>query len=100
MVVLAEVFRLLPNPNPEQRSALKKWFWRTAVTGYFGGWNTGNMSADQEAAAKFAAGQSDDLEVPLNDTGPAIWTTQQFRLNTAHAKILTLLLAFNRGLSR
>jgi hypothetical protein len=66
------------------------------VTGYFGGWNTGNMSADQQAAAKFAAGQSTDLEVLLSDTGSGIWTQQQFRLTTAHAKILTLLLAFNQ----
>jgi hypothetical protein len=95
-VVLAEVFRLLPNPSAKQRAALKEWFWRTAVTGYFGGWNTGNMAADQQAAAKFASGQSTGLEVLLNDTGSGIWTTQQFRLNTAHAKILTLLLAFNQ----
>jgi hypothetical protein len=96
LVVLAEVFRLLPNPNATRRLALKQWFWRTAVTGYFGGWNTGNMAADQQAAAKFAAGQSADLEMPVNDSGPGVWTTQQFRLNTAHAKILTLLLAFNQ----
>jgi len=37
-----------------------------------------------------------DIEMPVSDTGSGIWTTQQFRLNTAHAKILTLLLAFNR----
>jgi hypothetical protein len=96
MVVLAEVFRLLPNPSAKQRLAIKEWFWRTAVTGYFGGWNTGNMSADQQAAAKFAAGHSTDLEVLLSDTGSGIWTQQQFRLTTAHAKILTLLLAFNQ----
>ena len=78
MVVLAEVFRLLPNPNAKQRSALKVWFWRTAVTGYFGGWNTGNMSADQQAAAKFAAGQSADLEVLLNDTGSGFGRRSSF----------------------
>ncbi len=96
IVVMAEIFRLLPNPNAKQRLAIKQWFWRTAVTGYFGGWNTGNMSADQEAAAKFAAGGLEEIEVSVSDTGPNVWTTQQFRLNTAHAKILTLLLAFNQ----
>ena len=96
IVVLAETFRLLPNPNVPQRLALKQWFWRTAVTGYFGGWNTGNMAADQQAVKRFVAGESAELEASLTDTGPAVWTTQQFRLNTAHAKILGLLLAFNQ----
>jgi hypothetical protein len=95
LVVLAEVFRLLPNPNAKQRLALKQWFWRTAVTGYFGGWNTGNMAADQEAAARFAAGKTPELETNLSNNGPSVWTSQQFRTNTAHAKILSLLLAFN-----
>lgn len=96
IVVLADVFRLLPNPSAEQRSTIKQWFWRAAVTGYFGGWNTGNMAADQQAVAAFAAGKTLDLEMPVSDTGAGIWTAQQFRLNTAHAKILTLLLAFNQ----
>jgi hypothetical protein len=78
-----------------QRAAIKQWFWRTAVTGYFGGWNTGNMSADQQAAARFAAGQTTSIETSINDQGPAVWISQQFRLNTAHAKILAVLLAFS-----
>lgn len=96
IVVLADAFRLLPNPSAKQREVLKQWFWRAAVTGYFGGWNTGNMAADQQAVAVFAAGQASDIELPVGDTGSAIWTAQQFRLNTAHAKILTLLLASNQ----
>jgi hypothetical protein len=96
VVVLSDVFRLLPGPSPAQRIALKRWFWRTAVTGYFGGWNTGNMAADQDAAAAFAAGTTLELETTVTDNGQGVWTGQQFRLNTAHAKILTLLLAFNQ----
>lgn len=64
--------------------------------GYYGGWNAGNMAADQAAVTKFAMGQSEFLEAPVNDTGPGVWTAQQFRLNTAHAKILILLLAYNQ----
>jgi hypothetical protein len=96
LVVLADVFRLLPSPDATQRLALKQWFWRTAVTGYFGGWNTGNMAADQDAAKAFATGSTAELSAPVADTGSAVWTAQQFRLNTAHAKILALLLAFNQ----
>lgn len=96
VVLLSEVFRLLPAPNAAQRLSLQRWFWRTAVTGYFGGWNTGNMASDQQAAREFAAGAAAELVAPVGDTGPHVWTNQQFRLNTAHAKILTLLLAFNQ----
>lgn len=96
LVVLSEVFRLLPNPNATQRLALKRWFWRTAVTGYFGGWNTGNMAGDQEAARAFATGQTPELVTSLVDGGAGVWINQQFRLNTAHAKILTMLLAYNQ----
>ena len=96
LVVLAEVFRLLPAPDAAQRLSLKRWFWRTAVTGYFGGWNTGNMAADQEAARAFAEGTISNLETLVDDNGPKVWTNQQFRLNTAHAKILSLLLAYNQ----
>jgi len=54
------------------------------------------MAADQQAVVRFAAGKSADLEAPVTDSGQGVWTAQQFRLNTAHAKILTLLLAFNQ----
>ena len=54
------------------------------------------MAADQQAVAAFAAGQATEIEMPVGDPGSPIWTTQQFRLNTAHAKILSLLLAFDQ----
>jgi hypothetical protein len=95
IVVLAEIFRLLPKPTAHQRLRIKQWFWRTAISGYFGGWNTGNMASDKDAVKRFADGESDDLTPGVRDPGAAIWINQQFRLNTAHAKILSLVLAFN-----
>lgn len=96
IVVLAEVFRRLPRPSAQQRSAIRKWFWRTAISGYFGGWNTGNMAADQEAVRQFAEGSTPEISETTRDPGQGIWASQQFRLNTAHAKILSLVLAFNK----
>jgi hypothetical protein len=96
VVVLAEVFRLIKHLTPEQLAAVRTWFWRTAVAGYFGGWNTGNMGSDQKAVQSFAAGQSKQIASVVQNPGPGIWTTQQFRSNAAHSKILILLLAFNR----
>jgi hypothetical protein len=96
VVVLAEVFRLTKHLTPDQLAAIRTWFWRTAVAGYFGGWNTGNMGSDQKAVQSFAAGRSNHIESIVQNPGSGIWTTQQFRSNAAHSKILILLLAFNR----
>ena len=95
IVVIAEIFRLLPKPTASQRLAMKRWFWRTSASGYFGGWNTGNMAADQQAARDFAAGETEQIATSAPLPTPDVWKTQQFRLNTAHAKILSQILAFN-----
>jgi hypothetical protein len=96
VVVLSEVFRQLKHPTPAQLAEIKKWFWRTAIGGYFGGWNTGNMAADQLAVRRFAMGESATIESTVVNPGVSLWTAQQFRANAAHSKILILLLAFNR----
>ncbi|MGM4929726.1 GmrSD restriction endonuclease domain-containing protein [Tardiphaga sp. 619_E2_N8_5] len=96
VVVLAEVFRLIKHFTPEQLAAVRTWFWRTAVAGYFGGWNTGNMSSDQKAVQLFAAGRASTIDSVVQDPGPGIWSAQQFRSNAAHSKILILLLAFTK----
>ena len=95
VVVLSEIFRLLKHPTPAQLREVKRWFWRTAIGGYFGGWNTGNMAADQLAVRAFAAGKTDRIETSVANPGREIWLTQQFRSNAAHSKILILLLAVN-----
>jgi len=96
VVVLSELFRRLSKPTAAQYAEVKKWFWRTAVGGYFGGWNTGNMAADQDAVKQFASGTASSIECGVADPGAGIWTTQQFRQNSAQSKILILLLAFNQ----
>jgi hypothetical protein len=96
VIVLTEVFRLIKHLTPDQLGEVRRWFWRTAVSGYFGGWNTGNMSSDQKAVQSFATGQAKTIESIVQNPGAAIWTNQQFRSNSAHSKILVLLLAFNR----
>ncbi|MDP5279191.1 DUF262 domain-containing protein [Sphingomonas sp. DG1-23] len=95
LVVIAEIFRLLPKPDATQRLAMKRWFWRTSASGYFGGWNTGNMAADQQAAKDFALGKTAEIATSAATPNAEVWKNQQFRLNTAHAKILSQILAFN-----
>lgn len=97
IVVLGEIYRLIPIPSARQYAAIKRWFWRTSITGYFGGWNTASMNADLEAVRKFAANpQSTDIEVDVRQVGPSVWEDRQFRLNGAHAKVLSLVLSYHQ----
>jgi len=92
-VVLAESFRLLPRPTGDQRTELQRWFWKTAVTGYFGGWNTGQMSTDRQAVADFAAGRSNTIAIPIQKAGADTWLSRSFRMNNARSAVLALVLA-------
>jgi hypothetical protein len=96
LTVLAEIFRRIPVPTAAQLAQIRAWFWRTALAGYFGGWNTGQMTADQNAVAVFAKGDSTEIEVAAAEPRSDIWTTRQFRANNAHAKLLAIALA-HRG---
>lgn len=93
LTVLAELFRRLPAPTADQFAAIERWFWRTALAGYFGGWNTGSMAADLLAVRRFAEGAVDEIEVTVSRPLSDIWTIRQFRLNNAHAKLLAIVLA-------
>jgi hypothetical protein len=96
LVVMGEVFRLRKTLDASQYSELKKWFWRTAANGYFGGWNTGNMASDQKSAKDFAAGSVKELQPVLGSPNKSIWIEREFRSNAAHSKILILLLCFHQ----
>ncbi len=93
IVVLAELFRLLPTPDAGQFAAVKRWFWRTTFSGYFSGWNTGQMSSDLSAVRSFVEGKTIELEVGAIQPTDSVWLTRQFRTNNAHAKMLGLMLS-------
>jgi hypothetical protein len=93
VVVLSEIFRLLPTPNAQQYGEIRKWFWRTSSSGYFSGWNTGGMARDQGAVAAFASGTAKEINVPAYKPNPAIWISKPFRTDSAHAKTLAIILA-------
>jgi len=93
LVILAETFRLLPIPNAAQYQAIGHWFWRTAVSGYFGGWNTGSMTEDQASVKAFASGMTSEIVMPVPQPNYDLWTNRIFRLNNAHAKLLAIVLA-------
>jgi hypothetical protein len=96
VTVLAEIFRRTTSPTSAQYAAITQWLWRTAVAGYFSGWNTGEMASDLKAVANFADGNGADIAVDITPPRPEIWTTRQFRANNAHAKLLAIILAHLR----
>lgn len=95
LTVLTELFRQVKQPSAAQFAEIKTWFWRTSLSGYFSGWNTGMMASDLGAVASFAAGRQQGIHVDANPPGPHIWIERQFRANNAHAKLLALVLAHN-----
>jgi hypothetical protein len=94
IVVLAETLRRLPTPNAAQWTAIERWFWRTGISGYFGGWNSGSMASDLAAVEAFTSGKSVELDIPTTPPSVQIWINRQFRLNSAHSKILAIVLAY------
>ena len=98
IVVLCEFFRKIEKPSAKQLSAIKRWFWRTTFSGYFSGWNTGQMASDLTGVREFAEGRAEELEVAAVQPGINIWRARQFRTNNAHSKMLGLMLSHNGAL--
>lgn len=94
IVVLAEILRRLPAPDAKQWAAIERWFWRTGISGYFGGWNSGMMASDLVAVSLFAGLGGPEIEIPTQPSKPDLWGSRTFRLNNAHSKILALILAY------
>lgn len=98
LTVLGEIYRRLPTPRAAQLIEIKRWFWRTSLTGYFGGWNTGTMASDLQSVAAFAEERAQDIALTVGKPNADIWTTRQFRANNAHAKLLAIVLSYFRPL--
>lgn len=91
--VLCEVFRLLPQPNDAQLTEIKRWFWLTTLSGYFGGWDSGQMTQDTRNIRAFAAGEAETFGEGGVVPSAALWRMRPFRSNSAVSKMLGLLLA-------
>jgi hypothetical protein len=89
---VVELFRQVPKPTSAQYAAIRGWFWRTALTGYYDGWNSKKMAADQAAIERFRHGASQiDAQCPPLST--RLWTADQYRRDSARTKALALMLA-------
>jgi len=91
--VLIEFFRVLPNPNSEQLAELKRWFWLTTLSGYFSGWDSGQMATDARAIREYASGEIANIDVTASIPTASLWNTKPFRTNSAVSKMIALMFA-------
>lgn len=90
--VVTELFRQVPRPTSAQYPAIRGWFWRTALTGYYEGWNSRKMAADLAAIERFRKGAR-QIDVQCPPMGTRLWTADQYRRDSARTKALALMLA-------
>lgn len=91
--VLIELFRVLPSPDANQLIEIKKWFWITTLSGYFSGWDSGQMATDAKAVRAFAKGEVKAIEVAASIPTASLWASKPFRANSAVSKMIALMLA-------
>jgi hypothetical protein len=94
--VLCEIFRLLPRPDTKQLGTIRRWFWRTTLSGYFAGWDNGQMASDAKTIRGFAAGKTQELYVATLTHSSSLWHVKVFRFNSGVSKLLALMLAHHR----
>jgi hypothetical protein len=90
--VVVELFLQVPRPTSAQYAAMRGWFWRTALTGYYDGWNTRKMVADLAAIERFRQGAK-IIDVQCPPLSTRLWTADQYRRDSARTKALALMLA-------
>jgi hypothetical protein len=93
-VVLTELFRQIQRPSGMQYSEITKWFWRSSLSGYFAGWNTGMMNNDLAELNSFILGDTNELNIYESRPTVDIWKKRTFRANNAHSKLYAIILAY------
>ena len=92
LVLLGEFFRLCPHPATDILELLKRWFWVTSFTGWFGGENTAQVRRALREIRDLARGKSTDLQVIQLDA-PALPFPDRFDGRSARVRSFLLYLA-------
>lgn len=96
--VLIELFRVLPNPSNNQLNEIKKWFWLSTLSGYFSGWDSGQMATDARQIRAFAGNQEKFINISASVPTASLWNTKPFRTNSAVSKMIALMFGHNNPL--
>jgi hypothetical protein len=91
LVLLAETFRLCPQPDPATRALLERWFWVTSFTGWFRGVNTAQVRKAVDEMRELARGKRQSLEVVDLDA-PAEPFPARFDLRSARVRAFVVFL--------
>ena len=92
LVLLGEFHRICPSPTPRAVELLKRWFWVTSFTGWFGGVNTTQAKRALEEIRGLARGTSDEFSV-VDPDGPAQPFPGRFDPRSARVRAFLLYLA-------
>lgn len=94
LTLLVEFFNINNHPNKDIRDKLRKWFWKTSFSKYFGIANTALITQSLENIRLFAKGKNDDFVIE-RDFRQDTFLNDTFLLNKATSKVFALLLADN-----
>lgn len=92
LVLLGEFHRICPQPKADTLELLKRWFWVTSFTGWFGGVNTARVKRALEEIRDLAKGKSDTFNVVDLDM-PAQPFPDRFDARSARVRAYLLYLA-------
>ncbi len=92
IVMLAEFFRRCSQPKDEQLELLRRWFWVTSLTGWFGGVNTAQARQALEEIRELADGSLTTFKVVDLDA-PAQPFPDRFDARSARVRAFMLYLA-------
>lgn len=94
LVVFAYFFSKQLHPNPDQLSALRRWFWQTGFSERYRGAVEGILEQDLSAVDNFLKGDSDAMNVKVSLVENDI-IKRQFWKNSAFSKTFVVMLANN-----
>ena len=92
LVLLGEFHRICPQPAAGTVELLRRWFWVTSFTGWFGGVNTAQAKRAVEEIRNLARGKSETFNVVDLDT-PAQPFPDRFDARSARVRAFLLYLA-------
>ena len=91
LVLLAEFFRLCPNPTEQTRRVLERWFWVTSFSGWFGGVGGARVRLALQEMRELAKGEGDAIRVVDLDS-PAAPFPKRFDGRSARVRAFLLFL--------
>ena len=91
LVLLAEFFRLCPNPTEQTRRVLERWFWVTSFSGWFGGVGGARVRLALQEMRELAKGEGDAIRV-VDLESPAAPFPKRFDGRSARVRAFLLFL--------